>query len=51
MSGAVPAGHVPRSKEVILLDDLIDVARPGEEVDVTGIFTHYYEMSSCLFAD
>eukprot|EP00635_Sarcinochrysidales_sp_CCMP3193_P011066 CAMPEP_0118918574 /NCGR_PEP_ID=MMETSP1166-20130328/18009_1 /TAXON_ID=1104430 /ORGANISM="Chrysoreinhardia sp, Strain CCMP3193" /LENGTH=30 /DNA_ID= /DNA_START= /DNA_END= /DNA_ORIENTATION= len=28
-SGAVPPGHVPRTKEVVLLDDLIDVARPG----------------------
>lgn len=26
--------------QVILLGDLIDVARPGEEVDVTGIYVH-----------
>mmetsp|Transcript_33889 Transcript_33889/g.108425 ORF Transcript_33889/g.108425 Transcript_33889/m.108425 type:complete len:1392 (-) Transcript_33889:287-4462(-) len=45
-SGAVPPGHVPRTKEVVLLDDLIDVARPGEEVDVTGIFTHCYDMET-----
>ena len=30
--GSVPAGRLPRTKEVILLDDLIDTARPGEEI-------------------
>ena len=30
--GIVPAGRLPRYKEVILLNDLIDVARPGEEI-------------------
>lgn len=34
--GTVPAGRLPRHKEVILTNDLIDCARPGEEVDVTG---------------
>lgn len=34
--GSVPAGRLPRHKEVILLYDLIDCARPGEEVEVTG---------------
>lgn len=38
--GSVPPGRVPRYKEVILLGDLIDVARPGEEVEVTGIYVH-----------
>ena len=38
--GSVPPGRVPRHKEVILLGDLIDVARPGEEVEVTGIYMH-----------
>ena len=37
---AVPPGRVPRHKEVILLGDNIDCARPGEEVEVTGIFTN-----------
>lgn len=37
--GTVPAGRVPRHKDVTVLDDLIDIARPGEEVDITGIFT------------
>jgi DNA replication licensing factor MCM2 len=38
--GSVPPGRVPRYKEVTLLGDLIDVARPGEEVEVTGIYEH-----------
>eukprot|EP01031_Cornospumella_fuschlensis_P031068 gene31068-37548_t len=38
--GTVPAGRVPRHKEVTVLDDLIDVARPGEEIEVTGIYCH-----------
>ena len=31
---------MPRYKDVILLGDLIDCARPGEEIDVTGIYVH-----------
>ncbi|KAG6651442.1 hypothetical protein CIPAW_06G111400 [Carya illinoinensis] len=34
--GIVPAGRLPRYKEVILLNDLIDCARPGEEIEVTA---------------
>ena len=34
--GSVPAGRLPRSKEVVLLHDLVDSVRPGEEVIVTG---------------
>jgi len=30
--GSVPAGRLPRHREVILLWDLIDKAKPGEEV-------------------
>lgn len=30
--GSIPAGRLPRHKEIILLWDLIDVARPGEEI-------------------
>lgn len=41
--GSVPPGRVPRTKEVIFLDDLVDVARPGEEVEITGIFCHSYD--------
>lgn len=38
--GSVPPGRVPRHKTVILLGDLTDIARPGEEVEVTGIYMH-----------
>mmetsp|Transcript_11750 Transcript_11750/g.32470 ORF Transcript_11750/g.32470 Transcript_11750/m.32470 type:complete len:323 (-) Transcript_11750:1973-2941(-) len=41
--GSVPPGRVPRHKDVVLLADLIDVARPGEEVDVTGVYVHSYD--------
>jgi len=41
--GSVPPGRVPRTKEVILTNDLIDAARPGEEVEVTGVFAHSYD--------
>lgn len=36
--GTVPAGRVPRQKEVFILNDLVDSARPGDEVEITGIF-------------
>lgn len=30
--GSVPPGRLPRHREVILLSDLIDSAKPGEEI-------------------
>jgi len=41
---SVNTGRLPRSKQVILLDDLIDSARPGEEIDVTGIYLNSYDI-------
>lgn len=41
--GSVPPGRVPRQKEVILQGDLVDSVRPGEEVEVTGVFVHRFE--------
>jgi len=41
--GSVPAGRVPRQKEVILKDDNIDAARPGDEVEITGIYMHHFD--------
>ncbi|RLG74213.1 MAG: hypothetical protein DRO08_00220 [Thermoprotei archaeon] len=35
----VPPGHMPRSVEVILLEDLVDKARPGDRVTVVGVLT------------
>lgn len=37
--GTVPAGRLPRHKEVILLNDLIDCARPGEEIVLSSYIT------------
>ncbi|KAJ2820215.1 MCM DNA helicase complex subunit, partial [Coemansia sp. 'formosensis'] len=38
--GSVPAGRLPRHREVVLLADLIDCARPGDEIEITGIYAH-----------
>ena len=46
--GSVPPGRVPRTKEILLTNDLIDIARPGEEVEVTGIYEHSYDSSLTL---
>ena len=41
--GTVPAGRLPRHREVILLWDQIDSAKPGEEVEITGIYRNSYD--------
>lgn len=41
--GTVPAGRLPRHREVILLWDLIDSAKPGEEVEVTAVYRNNYD--------
>lgn len=41
--GSMPAGRLPRHKEAILLWDLVDVAKPGEEVELTGIYKNSYD--------
>jgi DNA replication licensing factor MCM2 len=46
--GSVPPGRVPRQKEVFLSHDLIDIARPGEEIEVTGVFEQKYDSSLTL---
>ncbi|KAK9456890.1 MCM2/3/5 family-domain-containing protein [Dipodascopsis uninucleata] len=41
--GTVPAGRLPRHREVILLWDLIDSAKPGDEIEVIGIYKNTYD--------
>ncbi|GAA6060459.1 hypothetical protein JCM10212_000887 [Sporobolomyces blumeae] len=43
--GSVPAGRLPRHREVILLWDLIDSAKPGDEIEVTGIYRNNFDTS------
>lgn len=41
--GTVLPGRVPRYKDVILLGDNIDIARPGDEVEIVGIYTNKFD--------
>jgi DNA replication licensing factor MCM2 len=43
--GSVMAGRLPRSREVVLLWDLVDSVRPGEEIEVTGIYRNNFDAS------
>jgi DNA replication licensing factor MCM2 len=42
--GSVPAARLPRTKDVIMQGDLTDCCRPGEQIDVTGIYKHVMEV-------
>ncbi|THG97705.1 hypothetical protein EW026_g4348 [Hermanssonia centrifuga] len=43
--GSVPPGRLPRHREVVLLWDLIDSAKPGEEIEITGIYRNNFDAS------
>merc|ERR1712168_1172461 len=43
--GKIAAGRLPRSKEAILLGDLCDVCKPGDEIELTGVYTNNYDGS------
>ncbi|RWS13295.1 DNA replication licensing factor mcm2-like isoform X1 [Dinothrombium tinctorium] len=41
----VSAGRIPRCKDAILLGDLCDSCHPGDEIELTGIYTNSYDGS------
>jgi DNA replication licensing factor MCM2 len=41
--GKVPPGRLPRSVEVVLTNDIIDIAKPGEEVEVIGVYKNSFD--------
>ena len=43
--GKVAAGRLPRSKDALLLGDLCDSCKPGDEIELTGVYTNNYESS------
>ena len=43
--GTIAPGRIPRQKEVTLTNDLIDTVRPGDEVELTGIFISRFDYS------
>ncbi|KAF9761411.1 DNA replication licensing factor Mcm2 [Nosema granulosis] len=43
--GTVPPGTLPRSKEILLYYDLIDCAKPGEEIEVTGVYKNNFNVA------
>ncbi|KTW26243.1 MCM DNA helicase complex subunit MCM2 [Pneumocystis jirovecii RU7] len=43
--GTISPGRLPRHREIILLWDLIDSAKPGEEIEVTGVYRNNFDAS------
>lgn len=41
--GSIPAGRLPRHKEAILLWDLVDAVKPGDEIDLVGIYKNAFD--------
>lgn len=43
--GTVPPGRIPRQLDVICLWDLVDQAKPGDEIEVIGIYRNNFNTS------
>merc|ERR1719158_476173 len=43
--GKVSAGRLPRSKDAILMGDLCDICKPGDEIELTGVYSNSYDSS------
>jgi len=41
--GSVPPGRLPRNKDVILLWDLVDGCKPGDEIELTGTYKNNFD--------
>lgn len=41
--GTVEPGKMPRSKDVVLTGDLVDTVRPGDELQLTGVYKCLYD--------
>lgn len=41
--GSVGAGKMPRSKDVVLTGDQVDTVRPGDELQLTGVYKALYD--------
>ena len=42
--GTVLAGRMPRSKEAILVGELVDAVKPGDMVKLTGVYKAQYDV-------
>jgi DNA replication licensing factor MCM2 len=43
--GKISAGRLPRSKDSILTGDLCDRVKPGDEIEITGVYSNQYDSS------
>eukprot|EP00123_Amoebidium_parasiticum_P014514 comp22531_c0_seq1/m.34205 comp22531_c0_seq1/g.34205 ORF comp22531_c0_seq1/g.34205 comp22531_c0_seq1/m.34205 type:complete len:895 (-) comp22531_c0_seq1:338-3022(-) len=43
--GTVPPGRLPRQKTVVLMYDLVDCCKPGDEIEVTGIYRNNFDVN------
>jgi len=43
--GKVSAGRLPRAKDVILTGDLCDTCKPGDEIEITGVYSNQFDIS------